>query len=279
MKNGFSILLITITSLNLYSQDSILTVYGKLPVFYIPNGGFVSVTNLKNETTFSINNKNATEPEYNQGLANISRCRPCVVKDYNENNIQISESISYLDCLVGWQKIFFPNGKLKLLAQYKENKSNLWDNLWERGLCSNPDGNWIYFNEQGDTLYTESWSGGVFIKQTPEQLSVEIWDIEILLHGQKIDQQLLKFNEVGNLEIKPLYKNSTISNKLTVGFEVSAIGYKVIEKRFTLKSFYKIDIDSMLNEAGIPKDKTSSFVLSIYNNDQIIKQFYLNLIR
>lgn len=279
MKKGFSILIITIVSLNIYSQDSILTVYGKLPVFYIPNGGFVSITNLKNETTFSINNKEATEPEYNQGLANISRCTPCIVKDYNENNIEISESVSYSDCLVGWQKIFFPNGKLKLLAQYKENISGHWDNLWERGLCSIPDGKWIYFNEQGDTLYTELWRNGEFIKQIPEQMSVEIWDIELILYGQKIDQQLLRSDEIGNLGIKPLYKNGNISNKLTVGFEVSSTGYKVIEKRFSLNSFKNIDVDSMLMEAGIPKEKTASFVLSVYNNEQIIKQFYLNLKR
>ena len=277
MKKELLFLLSILICININAQDSILTVYGKLPTYKIIAGGFVSITDTNNQTTYSINNQKVNETDYNQGISNINLCSPCIAINFNKNDIKISETVQYSDCGVGWFKEFYPNGKIKRTGHYKENPTDNWKNIWNRGYCSVKDKKWTYFKENGDTLYSELWNNGKFIKQVPEQNIPELWNIELTLNELIIDTQTIAINQIGNLKINPRYKNSNTNSKLTLTFEVSANGHKVNEKPFSLKSFKNIDVSSMLLDVEIPKEKKTSFVLSVLNDGQIIRVFYLNV--
>jgi len=273
------VLLLSIALGQLYGQSDSSTVYKNLKT-----KKFYSVS-LSSQTsngigTYEVNGKSvskSTYDKYKSTWKNMETCCPCILKSYNEKDVLIREAVSCTDCGVGWFKTYYLNGRLKLTGSYKENSTGNWDDIWDRGYCSVPNGQWTYFNEKGDTLYSEFWNNGEFVKQTPEQSDTEIWDVLLTLNGQKVDKQIIAINDIGNLTIDPKYKNSNSNSNLTINFEVSAIGYKMNEKQFTVESFKKIDVNSMLVEVGIPKDKKTSFVLTIYSNNQAIKRFYLNV--
>ena len=78
--------------------------------------------------------------------------------------------------------------------------------------------------------------------------------------------------------INPKYKNSSpIDTNFTLEFQVSAVGHKQNKKTFTIDSLKTIDVMQLLSEVGIPSDKETSFTLLVYNNDEIIANFYLDI--
>lgn len=238
--------------------------------------------NGEGKIIYEVNGKKVSKQvydKYHSTWKNMVTCCPCILKSYDENDILLRESVSCADCEVGWFKDYFPNGNLKLKGNYKENPTGNWKNIWDRGYCNVPDGEWIYFNENGETLYSEFWDNGVFIKQFPEQSFAEIWDVELILNGKKIDTQKIALSKIKDLVIKPKYKNHNTNTKLTIKFEVSALNHKINEKQFTIESFKNIDVASMLSEVGIPKEKITFFMLSVYNNGIGLKGFYLNVIK
>ena len=230
--------------------------------------------------TYEVNGKTvskSTYDKYQSTWKNMETCCPCLLESFDENDNLIRESVSCTDCGVGRFKTYYKNGKVKLSGTYKENPTGDWKNLWDRGYCSVPNGQWTYFKENGDTLYSEIWDNGVFIKQVPEQPEVEIWDVEIEYNGQDAEKLSIPISNVGDLTIQPKYKNSKTSNNLTLNFEVSAIGHRMNKKNFTLESFKTINVRSMLKEVGIPNNKQTSFVLTVYDGDKAIKSVYLNI--
>lgn len=217
--------------------------------------------------------------KYESTWKNMENCCPCILQTYDENEVLLHEYVSCTDCGVGWFKIYYGNGNIKLSGNYKENPTENWDDIYYRGYCNVPHGQWTYFNENGDILYSELWNNGEFIRQFPEQDSTEIWDVELTLNNQIIDTQVVEINQIKNLKINPKYKNSKTSSVLTIIFEVSAVGHKVNTKEFTIKSFKDIDVDSILSEVGIPKDKKTTYYLRVYSNNEPVKSFYLKVKR
>jgi hypothetical protein len=220
-----------------------------------------------------------TYDKYHSTWNNMETCCPCILKAYNENDQLLRESVSCTDCRVGWFKEYYLNGNLKQTGSYKENPTGNWNAIYLRGYCSIPDGQWIYFNEKGDTLYSEFWDNGEFIQQFPEQSTAEIWDVELTLKGQKIDKQILAIDQISNLRINPKYKSNHTNSILALTFEVSATGHKINEKKFSIESFNKINVKAMLSEVGIYNVKKTTFVLSVLSDNQVVKQFYLNVKR
>ena len=135
-----------------------------------------------------------------------------------------------------WFKNCYKNGEeINMSYCYKRFYENL--QFRSKGNVKNDkkEGLWEYFDENGDTLYSEFWDNGVFIKQLPEQTEVEIWDVEIQFRGKDADTVSIPIANIGELTIEPKYKNSSTSNELTVTFEVSAIGHKMNEKNLPWK--------------------------------------------
>ena len=232
--------------------------------------------------TYKVNGKivnKKTYKKYESTWKNMENCCPCILQTYDENEVLLQEYVSCTDCGVGWFKIYYGNGNIKLSGNYKENPTGNWDDIYYRGYCNVPNGQWTYFNENGDTLYSELWNNGEFIRQFPEQDSTEIWGVELTLNNEIIDTQVVEIDQIKNLKINPKYKNSNKNSVLTITFEVTAVGHKVNRKEFTLKSFKNIDVDAILSEVGIPKDKKTSYYLRVYSNYEPVKYFYLKVKR
>lgn len=261
-------------------QTDSTTVYRELETkkFYSVR---LSSQTTNGKATYEVNDKKvskSTYDKYESTWKNMETCCPCILKSYDENDVLIREAVSCTDCGVGAFKEFYPNGKVKLSGRYKENPTENWENIWDRGYCSVADGQWTYFNEKGDTLYSEFWKDGVFIKQVPEQKTNEIWKVELTWNGEPADQKSLTAKQVKQLIITPKYKNtSPIETNFTLEFQVSAIGYKPNKKTFTINDFKTIDVMQILSEAGIPSGKKTSFTLMVYNNNKIIAKFYLDI--
>lgn len=217
--------------------------------------------------------------KYEKTWKNMENCCPCILKSYNENDILIREAVSCTDCGVGYFKEFYPNGQVKLSGRYKENPTGNWDDIWNRGYCNVPDGQWIYYNENGIILYSEYWKDGNFIKQIPEQNKTEIWKVELSLYGENVNQKTLLPNQLKDLIITPKFKNTkTDSVNLSIGFQVSAIGRKYIKQIFTLDSFKLFDLNNLLIENGYKAQDDITYELIVLNNQKHLSNFYLNIL-
>lgn len=282
MKNQILTLMILTSALGrAFGQSDSTTVYRGLDTVK-----FYSVS-LRSQSaygivTYQVNGKDVSKSTYDKYKSTwkaMGACRPCYLKTYDEQDVLLRESVSCTDCGVGVFKEYYGNGRVKLSGRYKENASGNWDRISDRGLCSVPDGQWTYFDEQGDTLYAEFWADGEFIQQVPEQQATEIWKVELTLNGETIDKQPLSTEQVKALVVTPKYKNShTEGVNLTVNFEVTAIGHRKGKQTFTLDSFKHIDVLNMLSDLGIPAGKQTSFMMEICNNGKVIARFYLNVV-
>lgn len=274
-----TLIILTIALGQAFGQTDSTTVYKGLKTKKFYSVGLSSQT-TNGKGTYEVNGKKvskSTYDKYKSTWKNMETCCPCILESFDENDNLIRKSVSCTDCGVGWFKTYYKNGNVKLSGTYKENPRGDWKDIWDRGYCSVPNGQWTYFKENGDTLYSEFWDNGVFIKQVPEQTKVEIWDVEVLSNGQNIDTISIPIASIGDLTIQPKFKNSNTDSKITIKFEVSAIGHRMNEKEFTLETFKNIDVNAMLSEVGIPKDKETSFTLSVYSDGKVVKRFYLNV--
>jgi hypothetical protein len=88
----------------------------------------------------------------------------------------------------------------------------------------------------------------------------------------------LSIEQVRQIEITPKYKNNTkINIDSIIIFQISAVGYRQIEKKFTIDSFKNIDIQQMLSEVGIPSNKKTIFTLMFIQNERSVGIFELNI--
>jgi len=275
-----TLILILITLFSpVYGQPDSTTVYKKLKSEKFYAVGVTSNT-LNGITTYKANGKEVSKSEYKKFSStwdNMGNCCPCILKSYDENDNLLREVVACTDCGVGWFKTYYKSGGLESTGTYKENPTGDWDDIWNRGYCSVPNGKWTYFKENGDTLYSEYWDNGSFVKQVPEQTKAELWDVEIQLNGQDANELPIPIANVGDLIILPKYKNSNKDLLITIRFDVSAIGHRPNDKEFTLESFKQIDVPAILAEVEVPLDKETSFTLTVYSNGRAFKGFYLNI--
>ena len=276
----FGIVILALIIGQVFGQTDTSTIYKdlKAKTFYSVR---LNTETKKGITTYEVNEKQVPKSIYDNYLStmnNIENCCPCLLKIYDENNVLIKEKVSCTDCGVGYFKEFYANGKIKTTGRYKENPTRSWKNIWERGYCNVKEGEWIYFNDQGDKLYSEFWNNNEFIRQVPEQDSTEIWKVELTLNGEKIEGKKLTFEELKKIIITPKFKNrnKTLDN-LRIKFQVSAVGYRQNEKTFTLENYSEINVAAILAEVNIPKTENISYDLSVWNNEKVIASFELNL--
>lgn len=270
---------LTIAFGQVFGQSDSSTIYKALETKkYYAVGLSTQTTNGK--VTYQVKGKKVSKSTYDKFQStykNMETCCPCILKFYDENDYLFREAVYCTDCRVGAFKEFYPNGKVKLSGRYKENPSENWDDIWTRGFCDVLDGQWTYFNKKGDTLFSEFWKDGKFIKQVPEQKLTEIWDVELTLKGETIEKQQLTVEQVKELVVTPKFKNSNKDKvKLTINFEV-IFGHKQKKQSFTLDSFKNIDITKMLSDLGIPSDKETTFIMEVCNNGSLIERFFLNI--
>jgi hypothetical protein len=204
--------------------------------------------------------------------AEFINCCPCIQQYYSDREVLLFETVSCSDCEIGWFKSYYPNGNLKLAAHHKENPTNDWSNIYQRGYCSVPDGVFTYFNENGDTLYSEYWKNGEFINQVPEQQKTEIWKTQLLLDGKVIDPNIpLTPEQVSSLSIQFKFKNqNTTDLNIEIEVTISAEGYKQNFKKYTLETFKHIDIMELISEVSIPENSKTTLSIYIKNSNKFI---------
>jgi antitoxin component YwqK of YwqJK toxin-antitoxin module len=280
MRKHTLLLILIIAFGQAFGQTDTTTIYKELEIKKFYSVG-LSYEMINGKETYEVNGKKvskATYRKYESTWKNTETCCPCILKSYDENDVLIREAVSCTDCGVGWFKEFYPNGNVKLSGRYKENTSGNWNDIWVRGFCSVPDGQWTYFSAKGDTLYSEFWKDGAFVKQVPEQVTNEIWNVELTLDGESVSKKVLTPEQVRLLVLTPKFKNSSkTNNNFTIKFEVSAVGHPQNEKSFTMDSFKDIDVLQMLSEVGIPSDKKASFSLMLLDNGKTIAIYYLDI--
>lgn len=167
--------LITLLTLNftvvLFVQSQKSSIYQNLETkkLYAVN---LSFSNMDGREEYRVNDKKvskSTYQKYNVYRGNRRTCTPCILKMYNTDDVLIREGVYYTDCGIGSFKEYYPSGRLKLRGQYKENDTEIWEDIGRRGLCNIRDGQWTYYSEEGKRLYVEFWENGELIKQVPEQ--------------------------------------------------------------------------------------------------------------
>lgn len=231
-------------------------------------------------TTYRINDREVsreTYEKYSNAERVLDSCCPCLLQAYDENDVLTRERISCGSCGVGWFREFYPNGTVQLSGRYKENPTGNWKDLWQRGYCEIREGQWVYFTEQGDTLYSEFWQDNRFIRQAPEQNITEIWDAGITFMGQDADGMTLTATEVQQLVITPRFKNSTRDSlDDIVRIEATTMGRKPYIQSFTLSGFKDIDVAAMYKAAGI-WSPSPTLTITVYNREKRIREIRIQI--
>lgn len=155
---------------------------------------------------YLVNNKAVDKSIYDkfEKGTSLRGCTPCILETYDENDSLIRRAPTFMSTEFDWFKEYYPSGKIKQIGQFAKSKATK-DMPW---LEYKKDGQWVKYDINGDTLYSEFWQKGEFMKQMPEQKSTEIWKVNVLYKGNKLDSQLLTINDLKDIEIKPEFKNS-----------------------------------------------------------------------
>jgi hypothetical protein len=195
------------------------------------------------------------------------RCAPCILEAYDTEGHLVRKSVNYGSCFVGPAVFYHPNGQVASMGRYRANESGDWNKLKERGLCSQKDGAWVFFDEEGMKQVTEYWKQGKFIREVPQRSINEVWKIEILLDGKEvINGQTINMTEAGKLQIKPYFKN-----KLKAGIDLSAElvfsseGKEARVQNYGIGKPNKLDVGRLLRQNGFNPSQTR-FTLTITNN-------------
>jgi hypothetical protein len=282
MKYSVSTLILILFCFNLIGQNDSSSIYKNLQIKKTYNVGLTSTT-TGGRSVYKVNDKIVSKDvydNYKKGVDAINECCPCILKTYDEKDVLLNEYVSCGDCPVGYYNEFYPDGKLKIKGQFKENPTENWKDIYGRGYCHVTDGKWLYYNEKGQGHYlhhVEVWDKGKFIKQIPESKQVEIWDVEFKLRGSKIDTQIISIKDVKNIEIVPLYKNQNRSFEIKIVFSIVAIGYNINVEAFSIDSFKNIDVKAMSNKIKLDNIGKSNSTLDVYDGNKIVKRIYLKL--
>ena len=103
--------------------------------------------------------------KYKNANESIKKCKPCYMETLDKNGVLLYEGVQYEDCVVGAWTEYYPDGKIKVTGQYKENPTDNWNNIWKRGYCSVKEGVWTYYDENGNVTKTEKYKDNVLVQQ------------------------------------------------------------------------------------------------------------------
>lgn len=151
--------------------DTTKSFYRNLPILKHYAISASSITSA-DTSWFKINDGNVDEKtykKYTQFIDNIDKCKPCILLGFDTSENLILKRVSYGDCTVGYWIEYYPSGKVKVIGHFKENKSGVWENLFDRGYCRQ-DGLWTYYNSKGAVIYSEIWKEGKLLKKTLKKM-------------------------------------------------------------------------------------------------------------
>jgi hypothetical protein len=281
MKKNIIFIIFTVVLGQVTAQSDSLTVYKNLDTskYYDVK---LSAISINGGATYEANRKiisKTTYDKYDSLKKNRMNCAPCILETYDENDLLLQKSVSCTHCFVGWFEAYFPNGNLKVKGSYKENPTDDWEDIWKSEYCSVKHGKWTYFSEIGDSLYSEYWDNGSFIKQIPEQTELDIWDVKISLNNEIIDTQSVHIDSLNQLVIQPKYKNSNTDSDITIKLAIVASGYNPEQSEHTLASFKECSFTSMHLVKNTSSETKLFCVLIILSDDKALKTYVFDIER
>lgn len=124
----------------------------------------LEVETYHGRTTYWVNRKSVdkkTYDMYDHYWSNVDRCKPCFLQTFEIDGRLTKEGVQYGDCQIGAWTEYYPNGKVKLKGQFKENDTNDWVEIWTKGFCSVKHGVWAYYDNEGNLIGMEKYANGI----------------------------------------------------------------------------------------------------------------------
>ena len=215
----------------------------------------------------------------------VENCRPCILKTYKQEQL-IKEMLAYDGYGIGYFKEYYQNGALKVAGTFEDNIANQWSLLMATGKLEVKTGDWTYYDSTGRLTHSKFFTSGI---QSPINEELKTKDkYQILINKQTIDfNNVIKFDE---LPLITLMANDSLltsdeENKISILFEIIAPGHPHIQLLFSLNTFRKLDIISILKAADInesdyvmdeyafdlfPGDINTRYFIEILNENEII---------
>lgn len=163
-QNLLVITIILLAILRGYSQVEMnKSNYGKLDTLKFYDVELENET-YHGRTRFWVDKKEVDKKTYDMFdsyWSNVDRCKPCYLKTYEKDGRLTKEGVQYGDCQIGSWIEYYPNGKVKIKGQFKENDTNDWVEIWTKGLCSVKHGMWVHYDNEGNIIGMEKYVNGV----------------------------------------------------------------------------------------------------------------------
>lgn len=248
--------------------------------FYNLTSSFDTISGELNYELYDIKRRGFSAWKYGRASKKLNNCCPCLIQYYDQKKKLILEDVICGECNVGISKTYYPNGKLKESGQYKTSQSVTFTEIFEEGNCSVKEGNWLYFNPQGELLYTELWKDGEFVKQSPEQAKREIWKVDLLLNNENATVKQLLKSDFNNLKVVPRFKNSnskTDDLSLVLKAQTTREKFKRYSDTIAFQSFETFSLDTFLSKYDIGFQHKPKFYLSLLSPEERIIYFELDI--
>lgn len=202
----------------------------------------------------------------------FGQCTPCILETYGKDGHLYTKAVQYTDCGVGFYNEYYPNGKLKITGQHRENDTGKWSDIYARGFCWVKTGEWIFYSDTGKFLGKEYWKDGFFLKQMPEFSFNEAWKIDLVLEGNVLEKDArINMADINKLTVIPFFKNKSNNKSAYCStLTLSATGKTQIRVEFSENGKLETDVYSLLRAKGYTDP--SKISLYIITTNQIDKK-------
>ncbi|MCT4561488.1 MAG: hypothetical protein N4A41_08930 [Crocinitomicaceae bacterium] len=163
--------------------------------------------------SITIDGKLGTIKAYDSLMAHfeeIRNCCPCLIRTRSKaDSVIISEQVKCDRKWVGEFKSFDSLGNIKVRGFYEyPDKSKIQDTLsYGMGDPGNMTGEWVYFNNVGDTTRTEIWKNGHFISSNNGDTFCSIWGYSATIDSVGLNRSTISIDSLSKVQIKYLYKS------------------------------------------------------------------------
>jgi hypothetical protein len=259
----------------LFGQAEPSSVYGDLPT-----KKFYGVSTSRSGNVYWIDGvkvEKAVYDKYHAAWEEFGNCCPCILLTYDKDDVLLTEAVQCTDCFVGYYKEFYPNGRLKLQGHYKENPTDDWKGIYEKGYCNVKDGKWIYYDENGQVIKVETWKDGDFVEQKPIGNKPEIWRVEKWVNDEIWKGGTINIDDLGAFEIVLRYKNEHRFQAINAILSIGFIGKKTQEYEMPMNELNADKLVEIAQSFEHGNNKMLSAKISIHGDGELIQKIHLSL--
>lgn len=266
----------------IFSQDDRKVNYAKMDTIQIYDVNLSYYADISGREEFFVNDVQVDKQRYEKydSFKKTQNCCPCVVEHLTIHDTLISRATECRTCRVGDYTEYYPNGNFKCLGKYKQNDTENWQSLRNRGLCDIKTSEWVYFDVHGDTLYIEKWNNGEFISQYPDQHSDDIWGVHFELNGHLIQEDSISVDEFNELTLVPKYKSDKPHSGINIRFDLSIHSSPkegIVITKIPFQDLTNIDLIESIKSTDW-ENKTIDYVaIEVFYNNESIQYKKINI--